>query len=511
MALYSIKQETLTDIGDALRRKWGETHKEPLYLDYVVSSSNNITSADGVSSAFLNFAYENTITIPNAVRLFVKLTYMAAEHMMPNYVFTINDTVYSTNSHTKTYSEINLDGDTVTFKYTASGKGVHCYYAEISGYDADGNIILNDTGETVDVPNTYKSSEMAQAIDDIPPSPPAEAFVISGNCSYRFANNGLNWFIKQYGDRITTKDISGAGSMFNGSTSLVSIPFEINFDSTSNYCSISNMFQSCNNLVTLSKINALKVYNMSNMFNSCYRLRVIPEDFAESFDWSYLESQNSAYTGQQNSIFSNCYSLRSFPISLIKSGNPYVNYSYSYFSSGFRDCSSLDELTNLPIPYTNATWTSNAFNSTFSNCYRLKNITFAKQEDGSPIIVKWKSQVIDLSTNTGYSDSGYYILNFNSGITADKEVTDDATYQVLKDNPDWFTLNAAYSRYNHDSAVATINSLPDTSAYLAEKGGTNTIKFKGTAGASTDGGAINTLTEEEIAVAAAKGWTVTLV
>ena len=339
---------------------------------------------------------------------------------------------------------------------------------------------------------------------------PEEAFVISGDCGFRFANNGWNWFIEKYGDRIRTKDISGAGGMFSGSTNLVSIPFEINFDSTSNYCSTSNMFETCRNLVILSKINALKVYNMSKMFDSCYRLRVIPEDFADSFDWSYLESQTSAYTGQQNSIFSNCYSLRSFPISLIKSGNPYVNYNYSYFSSGFRDCSSLDELTNLPIPYTNATWTSNAFNNTFSNCYRLKNITFAKQEDGSPIIVKWKSQVIDLSTNTGYSDSGHYILNFNSGITADKEVTDDATYQVLKDNPDWFTTNVAYSRYNHDSAVATINSLPDTSAYLASKGGTNTIKFKGTAGASTDGGAINTLTEEEIAVAAAKGWTVTL-
>ena len=64
----------------------------------------------------------------------------------------------------------------------------------------------------------------------------------------------------------------------------------------------------------------------------------------------------------------------------------------------------------------------------------------------------------------------------------------------------------SYSRYNHDSAVETINSLPDTSAY-----GTNTIKFKGSAGSATDGGAINTLTEEEIAVATAKGWTVSLI
>lgn len=63
-----------------------------------------------------------------------------------------------------------------------------------------------------------------------------------------------------------------------------------------------------------------------------------------------------------------------------------------------------------------------------------------------------------------------------------------------------------YSGYNHDRAVETINSLPDTSAY-----GTNTITFKGISGSKTDGGAINTLTEEEIAVAITKGWTVSLV
>ena len=82
---------------------------------------------------------------------------------------------------------------------------------------------------------------------------------------------------------------------------------------------------------------------------------------------------------------------------------------------------------------------------------------------------------------------------------------------MLKNDSDWFTTNVAYRRYNHDSAVATINSLPDTSAYLASASGTNTIKFNGAAGSATDGGAINTLTEEEIAVATAKGWTVTLV
>ena len=67
----------------------------------------------------------------------------------------------------------------------------------------------------------------------------------------------------------------------------------------------------------------------------------------------------------------------------------------------------------------------------------------------------------------------------------------------------------AYSRYNHDSAVETINSLPNTYPAIGQP--KNTIKFKGTAGSATNGGAINTLTEEEIAIAVSKNWTVALV
>lgn len=343
-------------------------------------------------------------------------------------------------------------------------------------------------------------------------SPPDEAFVLSGGCIHRFASNGWNWFIEQYGNKITTKNIANTMNMFDGSSNITNIPFEINFGNAYSYHSTVYMFRDCKKLITLPKINNLKVYNMSSIFSSCYMLRTIPEDFADSFDWSYLESQTGPYNGDESRMFFSCYSLRSFPNNIIKSGNPYINYNYSYFNNGFYYCYVIDELVNLPIPYINTTWTSNAFNNTFFNCHRLKNITFALN-DGQPHIMKWKSQTIDLSSNIGYApiSNKQYILNYNSGITADKEVTDDATYQALKNDADWFTTNVAYSRYNHDSAVATINSLPDTSAYLASAGGTNTIKFKGAAGSATDGGAINTLTEEEIAVATAKGWTVMLV
>jgi hypothetical protein len=102
---------------------------------------------------------------------------------------------------------------------------------------------------------------------------------------------------------------------------------------------------------------------------------------------------------------------------------------------------------------------------------------------------------------------------YNSGITIDKCIYDDATYQALKNDPDNYVCGYStenphhYSRYDKASAIRTINSLPDVSG----SGGTNTIKFKGEAGLKTDNGAINTMTPEEIAVATAKGWTVSFV
>lgn len=137
---------------------------------------------------------------------------------------------------------------------------------------------------------------------------------------------------------------------------------------------------------------------------------------------------------------------------------------------------------------------------------RSKNFTLDMLDENTPYTRNWTSQIIDFANTTiGYSNDEDHQLN--NGFTAATRITDDASYQLLKDNPDSWTTDIAYSRYNHDSAVRTINSLPNCSA----SGGTNTIKFKGSQGSKTDGGAISNLTENEIAVATAKGWTVTLV
>ena len=368
--------------------------------------------------------------------------------------------------------------------------------------------IREKTGKT----DLITPEDMGTAITNLPSGGdlPEEAFLITGDCLYRFANGGWDWFIREYGNRITTKDIENMDYMFYFATALEQIPFELNCKSgpLSGH-NMTSMFTGCHELKSLPKINNAKPSVMNSLLYGCNHIRNIPDDYFDAWDFSYIEGLTSGYSGNSNSLFQYCHSLRSFPYKILEHVNKNANNSYTYFYNGFYECYALDELVDLPIPYT-AAWTASAFYNTFNSCSRLKNITFV-MPDGQPYAMNWKSQIIDLSTNVGWVRDSYLVLNYNSGITKDKRVTDDATYQTLKNDPDWFTTDMTYSRYNHDSAVATINSLPDTSAYLATSGGTNTIKFTGSSGRATDGGAIDTLTEAEIAVAAAKGWTVTLV
>lgn len=338
-----------------------------------------------------------------------------------------------------------------------------------------------------------------------------EPIVLSGNCNYACAGIVASAYINKFGNTISTSNIIGNDSMFAYSN-IEKIPFTLNIGHPSySTCSLSSLFAKAYKLKELPVLNLLKKPQSINyLFQECNNLKKLPDNFGADWDWSYIHTNT---TSSLIWVFYQCYSLRSIPESFLNNfwGNS-TNMGYSHLYYTFNSCYALDEIKGLR--FNTSTMTSNMIYDAFQNCARVKDIIFALKEDGSIQTVNCKSQTIDLSIGVGYytgSNIGNITTNYNSGITGDKRVKDDATYQALKNDPDWFTTDIKYSRYNHDSAVRTINSLPDTSAYLATAGGTNTIKFKGQSGAKTDGGAINTLTEEEIAVATAKGWTVSLV
>ena len=389
--------------------------------------------------------------------------------------------------------------------------------------------IANAIREKNGLETEYKPSEMANAISDITTGEelPEEALNLTGDQQYKFYFGQWNWFINKYGNKIQTEDLTNCNHMFFQIQSGIDnneIPFELNLAlntvKLSYLCSYSTGLKKAPIINININDNILTDYNNINfqyLFNNCQNIR----DFNIFNNDEQLQIiSNFKVTSQYSApsysyMLSNCYSMRKIPnwyyncvVSPESTAYP-VHYNTLY-SNNLSYCSALDEADDIPVLRVNANQNTNMFSSFLQYTNRLKSFSF-ETNNNIPYEVNWKGQTIDLSYYTGYTNSLPFILNYNSGITSDKGVTDDTTYQALKNNPDWYTNKIEYSRYNHDSAVATINSLPDTSAYLATAGGTNTIKFKGASGSATDGGAINTLTEEEIAVAVAKGWTVSLV
>lgn len=375
---------------------------------------------------------------------------------------------------------------------------------------AIGDAIRGKTGESAllkvaDMPAAIEGIVAGGGSDSGVPNP----LVISGDGKNRFYGGQWDWVIENFGNQIVTKDLETLDSMFYNSD-VTEIPFDLNLCTGSNFWgNMNNAFLNCGNLKSIGNIVSdgaqlgAAVY-MQSMFYYCTKLRHAPEFV--NFDWT----TNQLSTPRYNNMFYGCQSLRSIPDSLLK--NLYTTsknsnaYSYTILNNGFCECMCLDEIKGLPLNTDKDYYQSSNMFRGFGYCCRLKELTFATQENGTPYSLNWVNQYLDLTEYIGYGITSFNPSYSNSGITTDKKVFDDATYQALKNDPDWYTCDIAYSRYNHDSAVNTINTLPYYNG--AGYNGMGTIKFNGNAGSKTDGGAINTLTEEEIAVATAKGWTV---
>lgn len=298
-----------------------------------------------------------------------------------------------------------------------------------------------------------------------------------------------------------------------------------------NYMYNDNLFYGCDNLtnipeeIIINKSAQLSISPTLNYFFSWYKGNTLPKLTNEnqnidtgnnstqyliikgfisgsgitSIATDYFDDWTDKRFGYGSHWFYDCDRLRNLPNTLL---NPHCNdeapsASENYYYGFCEEAYVLNEALNIPTSYLPST-TSNCFNGFMSYCHRLKNLTFGdgtySNTDG------WKNQTINLSLSVGYSN-GEDLTEY--GIPEGKKVTSAATYATLKNDADWWASDMAYSRYNHDSAVETLKSLPTVKSCV--------IKFEGAAGSATDGGAINTLTDAEIAVAAAKGWTVTLV
>lgn len=392
-------------------------------------------------------------------------------------------------------------------------------FIEETTLTAIGEAIRAKTGKEeliapLDMPTEIESIETGGGGAEIPD----DFFLVTGDCSYRFSNNNMNYLLETepYKNMWRTQNITKASYLFSGSSNLKEVPFSLNLakGTASSPTNIDGVFQNCKYLEELPELETeVYVNGFANTFSYCRRIREIPQSWYDNIKFDYIHNQKYPSC---STVFQSCHSLRKIDSNFIKNlrgHNDTSSASGAIYYGGFNACYVLDEIVGVP---TVGIQTSNVFNSTFAQCNRVKDIIFDTNEDGTAKTAKWKSQTIDLSSHIGWTNNKTNITNYNSGIT-EADLINNNTHSYAPDaiaameaNPNWFTDVYSYSRYNLDSAVNTINSLPDTSAYLAANGGTNTIKFKAQAGNGIDK-AINGLTEAEIAVATAKGWTVTLV
>ena len=410
---------------------------------------------------------------------------------------------------------------------------------------AIGNAIREKNGETT----TYKPAEMATAItaisggdgltqEDLTFTAERLSYIITPNTSYlqkyynkmKFVPSTIsNTTFLDFGDFARDIEISDlskitidcdnvnifyADQMFSN-TEAQKLPKIINASE--------NLVLGCEFICTNYnyKITEDELLKFINNFNS--QSQYLHRGTLSSSLYFYL------FSGTMNNILDISQCL--VKSNLIKHNeSSYKNYRYCYNSQ--LKMPYIKRINNIFVPYdyynTNITDNIKIVPETL---YCVDSVTF-ETDSGTPYTAKMKNQVINLGQNIGYYTQsytsnwenygqGYWKKENNIGYNATTLEQLKEDYSTLKNREDWFiatnvrennTYCAQYfSRYNHDSAVETINSLPDTSAYLATAGGTNTIKFNGEAGKYTDSGAINTMTEEEVAVATAKGWTVSFV
>ena len=345
---------------------------------------------------------------------------------------------------------------------------------------------------------------------------------------------GWEWFMDKYGNRIKVRITSQSQSKVFGQGYTKDLnDIKLIEKEPGQSCDIRRMFDSYDGKKLPVPIweGTKPIREISGLFSYCRNLTDTEiKSFLSHFNFSGFV--NAVF----NDLFNECRSVRNINSILAQLHTQCKNYVSDYggnvnIQSLCRATSVADELVGLPVPCGDVPYDSQIsfwdnIDAIVESASRAKKITFATKTDGTPYTVKWDGKTISLTNQIGYSTEENNILSRSSvhGITQEKRVSDAETYAALKNDPDYYVYNNTtqtydgnevnigllYSRYNHTSAVETINSLPDCSAYCAETSNTNTIVFKKYSGALTDGGGINTLTEQEIAVATNKGWTVSL-
>ena len=194
-------------------------------------------------------------------------------------------------------------------------------------------------------------ANMAQEITNLPTGsgggidPSVLAF--TGDLRYFNYNGKLDNLLSKYGAQCSFNDVNNLNYAFYHS-SIKEYPFTINGDINST-CDLSHFFESCIYLKQLPPMKNMKPSKMGNFLYNCDSLRTIPDDYADTWDFTALNSS----TNDNNSCLSTCRGLRKAPI-FIKYIYNSSTASYSNPFSGLLDeAYNIDEIIGYPCPPAN--------------------------------------------------------------------------------------------------------------------------------------------------------------
>ena len=493
MATYSIQGDTLKGMADSIRAYKGENPDNPLEITHEFRSSD--------SPFYYNF--------PGAKSIKITIQEFTANSDLIGVPYkTNNDWEYMANKYKEDAFFTMNEGQTLPLDIVANNtEYITLNLPYKSGVYYGGNLKMviqayDNKGELLPKVTKYTATDIANELSEVcSVAPKPEDLILEGDCEKSFSNNKFKWLL----DKIKgTNNISSLAHMFE-SSDIETIDYSLNLAPSNGRIAAERAFAYCRKLKRVPDIFGLgsaALDNVSELFSNCYLIKEIP------ISWENINYVNDIFNPVRTQMFYYCYNLRKISENLIKKLNR-KNVTYYFYwlgYNGFYYCSTLEEIRGFAIPNPDRTVSNNLFNNTFYYCSRLKDLIFLKEEGTRGNL---QGQTIDLRNDIGYVQS--LTSDFPVDYVDKSEfdlITDDESYQRFKNSENSFACSIEYSRYNHDSAVRTINSLPDLSG---NTGAANTIIFKGEAGSRTDGGAINTMTEEEIAVATAKGWVISFV
>ena len=239
---------------------------------------------------------------------------------------------------------------------------------------------------------------------------------------------------------------------------------------TSNVTTFENMFENCRSLkqLDLSNFNTSKATSFGSMFAECWEL--------EELD---ISNFNTANVTSFYSMFANCKKLTKLDLSHFNTTKA-NNMGFMFMFSG---CENLEE---LDISSFTSQITAN-LSGMFASCKKLVSLDLSGLDFGK--VIQTSNFLNGCSALTNLS----FATNFGKGFTA--KTANNSSYQL--------SLSSS-KNLTHDSLMDVINKLYDLNlTYDVANGGT--LYTQKLILGSTN---LAKLTEEEVAIATNKGWTV---